>query len=102
MGYIVTNRVLVIDEYAEEFETRFRKRASEVDKQPGFVAMQVLRPQGNQAPYVVETEWEDQQAFRDWVNSDDFKKAHSNPMPKEAFREGGGIEQFNVIIEAHR
>ena len=86
--------------FEEEFETRFRRRAGEIDKQPGFVSMRVLRPLGNQAPYVVETEWQDQAAFRDWVNSDDFKRAHDNPLPKEAFDEGGGIEQFDIVVSA--
>lgn len=78
MTYMVNNRIHVTPGYEEEFEARFRARAGEIDKQPGFVAMRVLRPQGNQAPYVVETEWENQEAFGD----------------------GGGIEQFEVVIRA--
>ncbi|WP_280563449.1 antibiotic biosynthesis monooxygenase [Chromohalobacter sp. 48-RD10] len=97
MSYIVINRVFVNSGYEAEFERRFQQRASEVDKQPGFKAMRVLRPQGNQAPYLVETEWEDQDAFRAWVGSDDFKQAHANPMPAEAFSEGGGLEQFEIV-----
>tara|TARA_B100000700_G_scaffold172437_1_gene190472 strand:+ start:7497 stop:7817 length:321 start_codon:yes stop_codon:yes gene_type:complete len=100
MTYMVNNRIHVTSGYEEEFEARFRARAGEIDKQPGFVAMRVLRPQGNQAPYVVETEWDSQEAFRAWVGSDDFKRAHANSMPKEAFGEGGGIEQFEVVIRA--
>lgn len=97
MSFIVNNRVHVNPGYEAEFEARFRARAGEIDKQPGFVAMRVLRPQGNQAPYVVETEWESQEAFRAWVGSDDFKRAHANPMPPEATSEGGGLEQFEVV-----
>ncbi|XKE46441.1 antibiotic biosynthesis monooxygenase [Halomonas organivorans] len=97
MSYIVNNRVFVNPGYEEEFEARFRARAGEIDRQPGFKAMRVLRPQGNQAPYVVETEWESQDAFRAWVGSDDFKRAHANPLPAEATAEGGGLEQFEVV-----
>ncbi|MCC5881093.1 MAG: antibiotic biosynthesis monooxygenase [Halomonas sp.] len=100
MSFIVNNRVAVKPGYEETFEARFRARAGEIDKQPGFVAMRVLRPLGNQAPYVVETEWESQEAFRAWVGSDDFKQAHANPMPKEAVGEGGGLEQFEVVIRS--
>ncbi|MBA2779253.1 antibiotic biosynthesis monooxygenase family protein [Billgrantia kenyensis] len=98
MSFIVNNRVVVMPGHEDTFEARFRARAGEIDKQPGFVAMRVLRPLGNQAPYVVETEWESQEAFRAWVGSEDFKRAHANPMPKEAVGEGGGLEQFEVII----
>ena len=44
------------------------------------------------------TYWQDEQAFLNWVDSEDFKLAHQNPMPKEAFKSGGGLEQFEVII----
>lgn len=97
-AFIVNNRVFVNPGYEEEFEARFKARAGEIDKQPGFIAMRVLRPLGNQAPYVVETEWESQEAFRAWVGSDDFKRAHANPLPAEATREGGGLEQFEVVV----
>ncbi len=40
----------------------------------------------------------DRQAFKNWVGSDDFKMAHQNPMNKDAFLEGGGLEQLEVII----
>ena len=97
MSYVVNNRIHVTQGYEREFEARFRARAGEIDKQPGFVAMRVLRPQGNQAPYVVETEWDSQEAFRAWVGSEDFKRAHANPLPAEATGEGGGLEQFEVV-----
>ncbi|MCM2971451.1 MULTISPECIES: antibiotic biosynthesis monooxygenase family protein [Larsenimonas] len=100
MAYIVNNRVFVKPDYAEEFERRFQHRVGQIEQQPGFVRMRILKPQGNQAPYVVETEWESQTAFRDWVGSEDFKAAHANPMPKEAFNDGGGLEQFEVVIQA--
>ncbi len=98
MSFVVNNRVFVNPGFEAEFEARFKARAGEIDKQPGFVAMRVLRPLGNQAPYVVETEWQSQEAFRAWVGSDDFKRAHANPMPPEATREGGGIEQFEIVV----
>ncbi|RCV91933.1 antibiotic biosynthesis monooxygenase family protein [Billgrantia montanilacus] len=100
MTFVVNNRVFVNPGHEEAFEARFRVRAGEIDKQPGFLAMRVLRPLGNQAPYVVETEWESQAAFHAWVGGDDFKRAHADPMPREAVGEGGGLEQFEVVISS--
>lgn len=99
--YIVTNRVFVAAGYEEMFEQRFRNRAGQIDKQPGFVRMQVLRPDTPDTPYLVQTTWRDKTAFEGWVGSEDFKAAHSNPMPKEAFSGEGGIEMFEMIIEAN-
>lgn len=96
--FIVANRVPVATGWEDEFEERFRKRAGQIDKQPGFVCMQVLRPQSDGTPYVVLTTWKDKAAFDAWVGSDDFKLAHSHPMPKEAFDGEGKLEMHEVIV----
>ncbi|WP_248884799.1 antibiotic biosynthesis monooxygenase family protein [Acidithiobacillus acidisediminis] len=100
MQYVVANRVPVKPDFRSEFEERFRRRAGEVEKQAGFVRMEILRPVNEDGLYVVLTHWENKAAFEAWVRSDDFKAAHQNPLPKEAFGEGGGLEQHEVIIAA--
>ena len=101
MSYVVANRVFVKQEYSQEFEQRFKDRAGQIDKQPGFVRMEVLKPQSERTPYVILTHWKDEQAFNNWVGSEDFKIAHQNPMTKDAFLEGGGLEQYEVIISSN-
>lgn len=99
---IVANRVPVAAGWEETFEERFRHRAGQIDKQPGFVRMQILKPQTEGAPYVVLTTWQDKAAFEAWVGSEDFKLAHSNPMPKEAFDGEGGMEMHEVILASEQ
>ncbi|VAX01979.1 hypothetical protein MNBD_GAMMA22-2589 [hydrothermal vent metagenome] len=101
MNYMVANRVFVKQEYCQEFEQRFRDRSGQIDKQPGFIRMEVLKPKSENTPYVILTLWHDEQAFNNWVGSDDFKMAHQNPMPKEAFIDGGGLEQYELIISVN-
>lgn len=96
--FTVANRIPVATDWQQEFETRFRKRAGEIDKQPGFVSMQILKPVTEDAPYVVLTHWQDQAAFDNWVGSDDFKLAHQNPMPREAFTGRPAMEKHQVVI----
>ena len=100
MNYVVANRIFVKSDYCDEFEQRFKQRAGQIDKQPGFVRMEILKPDSDGTPYTVLTHWENESAFKDWVGSDDFKVAHQNPMSKDAFSDGGGIEMYNVIITA--
>lgn len=100
MNHVVANRVFVKPEFQQEFENRFRNRADQINSQPGFVRMEILKPLSDDTPYVVLTYWENEQAFKNWIGSDDFKLAHSNPMPKDAFLDGGGIEQYEVIISS--
>ena len=83
--FIVANRISIASGFEETFEERFRQRAGQIDKQAGFVRMQILRPESNDSPYVVLTTWQDKASFEAWVGSEDFKLSHSNPMPKEAF-----------------
>ena len=98
MIYVVANRVFVKPEYRQEFEQRFQNRAGQINQQQGFILMEVLKPQSENTPYVVLTHWENEQAFQNWVGSEDFKLAHQNPMAKDAFLDGGGIEQYEVIV----
>ena len=96
--YVVMNRVMVKDDWRAELIQRFTNRKGKIDVQPGFVRMQVLEPEASGVPCVVLTVWEDKHSFDQWVNSEDFRQAHQNPMPKEAFNEGGGLESFNVAV----
>ncbi|WP_462319839.1 antibiotic biosynthesis monooxygenase family protein [Halochromatium sp.] len=98
--FCVMNRVPVAPEWREAFEERFRKRAGQVELQAGFVRMAVLRPTSDETPYVVETLWQDQGAFEAWIGSEDFKQAHANPLPKEAYNGEGKIETFDVVVSA--
>jgi heme-degrading monooxygenase HmoA len=100
--YVVANRVPVALAWRDEFESRFRHRAGQVDQQPGFVRMEVLRPVNDESPYVVLTVWQDRAAFDAWLKSDDFKAAHANPLPKDAYAGEGRLEMFDVIISAQR
>ena len=100
MSYVVANRVFVKQQYTREFEQRFKNRAGQINQQPGFVLMEVLKPHSEETPYVVLTHWQSEQAFQNWVGSEDFKLAHQNPMNKDAFLEGGGIEQYEVVISS--
>ena len=100
MTYVVANRVFVKAEYANEFEQRFRNRVGQINQQPGFVWMEVLKPHSDDTPFVVLTHWRDEQAFETWVGSDDFRQAHQNPMDKAAFLDGGGIERYEVVVSS--
>ena len=98
--YIVTNRVPVASPWREQFEERFRTRAGQIDQQPGFVRLQVLRPADAESPYVVLTMWRDKAAFEAWVGSEDFRLAHQHPLPKEAYTGDDRLEQHDVVITA--
>ena len=94
---VVTNRIKVAEGYEDEFEERFRSRLGLVDRMPGFIRNEVLRPIIGDC-YVVKTYWESREAFEAWKESDSFKKAHSRPVPEGMFLAPGVVEIHEVII----
>ena len=98
----VANRIYVNPAYAEAFEERFKDRAGLVDKMPGFIFNQLLRPARAGDPYVVFTQWESYDAFRAWTQSDAFKEGHakSGTLPKAAFDQANKIEIHQVIQDS--
>lgn len=73
--FVMMNRMTVPDEYREKFEQMFRSRARAVDRRPGFISAEVLRPEtGNE--YIVMTHWETQEHFEAWTGSEEYREGH--------------------------
>ena len=110
--FVVTNRIPVAEAFEADFEERFRKRAHLIDRSPGFVKNEILRPvrrrfdhvtggwkeSSEQGYYLVQTTWESEQAFWDWTKSESFRIAHSNRPPAEMFA-GANVLEIHEIIQ---
>jgi heme-degrading monooxygenase HmoA len=110
--FVVTNRIPVAEAFEAEFEDRFRKRAHLIDRSPGFVKNEILKPvrrrfdhstggwkeSTEQGYYLVMTTWETEQAFWDWTRSESFRIAHSNRPPAEMFA-GANVLEIHEIIQ---
>ncbi len=93
---VVQNRLFVTKGWEKEFEKRFVDREWTIDRLPGFIRNEVLKPNKDtpDAPYVVKTYWE---TYEGWTKSPEFHKAHANPPPKEAFSGPNQLEIHEVI-----
>jgi heme-degrading monooxygenase HmoA len=76
-GFVVFNNIPVTDEGRPIFEYRFKNRSKQIENEPGFLAIRVLRPLSSNT-YIVLTIWENEKAFSNWKNSPSFKGAHKN------------------------
>ncbi len=74
--FVAINQIRCRADYRDRFEELFRTRAHAIDRMPGFCGMQVLRPQKDDAPYLVISFWESEEAFRAWVGSPEFLEGH--------------------------
>ena len=95
--FVSMNCVTVAPEQAEAFEQAFLSRERHMGEAPGFVRFQLLRPLGeDDREYLVVTEWESEQAFRDWLSSDLFKKAHRGDG-RRSFGGPSKLRTFEII-----
>jgi len=93
---VVANRIPVAKGQGEAFEERFQKRAKKVDAMKGFVRNEVLRPVESDY-YVILTYWEDQESFKAWTTSEEFKEAHKSRPPADMFAGPNVFEMHEVI-----
>lgn len=89
---VVMNRIPVAKGREQDFEKTFTERDRAVDRMPGFIDMQVLRPsEGN--TYVVLTRWKSREAFQDWTQSEAFIAAHRKQSP--------GLSETRPMLEIY-
>ena len=86
---------------AEELEKRFAARAGTVEKSPGFLGFQLLRPTAGEERYFVVTHWEDEESFAAWRDGSG-RAAHAapadGPAPKPVST-GADLLEFEVVLD---
>jgi heme-degrading monooxygenase HmoA len=95
------NAIEVDPERGPELEERFARRASEVDKMPGFLGFELLRPTGGETRYFVYTRWETEEDFQAWVQSAAFTKGHAQASADQGQKpvaHGSSLLAFDVVL----
>lgn len=101
---VISNRIPVKPEHREAFEKVFSERANLVDRMPGFITFQLLRPTQPDDPYIVMTYWESMADFEAWTSSPEFKQGHgrSGTLPPDAFAGPSKLELHEVIQQTNK
>ena len=94
-------------EYKEQFKNyaveKFGKHG--INKMDGFISMEILEPKqlSPMMPannnFVIKTVWRDMEAFKNYTESETFRKAHEKQPPKEFFTGQPTIEVYEVAKE---
>lgn len=96
---VVMNRMRVARGSEAAFEERFRHHADLINKEPGFIRNEILRPlQGDY--YVVKTYWQSREDFERWTQSESFRQAHASRPPAEMFTGPNVLEIHEVVQES--
>lgn len=76
-AFVAINYITCKDEYKARFEELFSTRKMAIDRMPGFLYMEVLKPMGeNDNMYLVVSHWDTEEAFKDWTKSEEFLEGH--------------------------
>lgn len=97
MSVVKINAITVPPQAAEEFERRFATRAGAVDKSPGFLGFQLLRPTAGEERYFVVTHWADEESFVAWRDGD-ARAAHAGAHGKPV-ASGADLLEFEVVLD---
>jgi len=102
MAVVKINAIEVPEGRGEALEARFRARVGEVERMPGFLGFELLRPTGGEKRYFVYTRWETEEAFRAWVEGPAFGRGHADRSGGEQRPVGTGssLLEFEVVLSA--
>lgn len=81
-------------------ERHFRERARLVDAFPGFLYLQLLRPQSGSATHTFLTAWEDATAFRRYMRSRERMISHRREPAEIMARTTVRHEAFEVLMDS--
>lgn len=100
-NFVAINYITCKPEYSARFEELFASRAHAIDSMPGFIDMEVLKPQTEGEPYLVVSHWETEEAFKTWTTSPAFIEGHKRGFEdikkaKEEGREAPMTSSFKV------
>ncbi|HKS48478.1 MAG TPA: antibiotic biosynthesis monooxygenase [Amycolatopsis sp.] len=95
MAVVKINAIEVPEGAGPELERRFANRLHAVDKQPGFLGFELLRPVAGETRYFVYTKWESEEAFKAWAEGPAIE-AHSGERPKPV-ASGANLLEFEVV-----
>ena len=101
MSVVKINAISVPPQAAEELERRFAARAGTVEKSPGFLGFQLLRPTAGEERYFVVTHWADEESFAAWRDGD-ARAAHATDpgeAPKKPVSTGASLLEFDVVLD---
>ena len=79
--YVSISRFRVRNGMEGEVAQAFRDRPHLVEGAPGFVRMDVLSPAEDAAEFWLVTYWADEESFRVWHRSHEFRDSHAQ-IPK--------------------
>ncbi len=75
-NFVAINYITCKPHYKHRFEELFATRAKAIDRMPGFINMEVLKPQESEGSYLIVSHWDSEENFKTWTKSPEFIEGH--------------------------
>ncbi len=79
--FVAMSKFVVLNNMQQDVSKAFINRPHLVDKEPGFVRMEVLNPLDKPEEFILITYWQDEASWKQWFKSHSYKESHKG-MPK--------------------
>ena len=98
--FVFVSHLTVPESDRENLERHFRQRSRLVDDFPGFLYLQLLRPQAGEATHAFLTAWENQEAFRSYMKSREHAISHGREPGEIMARTEVRHEAYEVLMDS--
>jgi heme-degrading monooxygenase HmoA len=100
--FVFVSHLRVPDGDHAVLEKHFRERSRLVDGVPGFLYLQLLRPQAGAATHTLLTAWADREAFRRYMASEERARSHGREPGEVMSRSEVRHEAYEVLMDSRR
>jgi heme-degrading monooxygenase HmoA len=98
--FVFISHLTVPTEDQAALERHFYERSRLVDSFPGFLYLQLMRPQAGRAAFAFLTAWESRDAFAAYMRSDAHAVSHSREPGEIMARTAVRHEAFEVLMDS--
>ena len=99
MFVFISHLTVPLDDHAS-LEQHFRERARLVDDFPGFLYLQLLRPQAGGASHTFLSAWRDRESFKCYMNSTEHAASHAREPAEIMRRTTVRHEAYDVLLDS--
>ena len=100
--FIFISNLSVPEGDREALERHFRERSHLVDGFPGFLYLQLLRPQAGSSTHTFLTAWEDRGAFSRYMQSREHAVSHGREPGEIMGRTDVRHEAYEVLMDSRK
>jgi heme-degrading monooxygenase HmoA len=98
--FVFVSHLTVPESDQAELERHFRERSALVDGFPGFLYLQLLKPQAGSATHTFLTAWESRDAFGRYMKSPEHAISHGREPGEIMARTQVRHEAFEVLMDS--